>query len=236
MSTIRSVISRVRTTNKLLSSDNLISDRAIAAELKSKAITLIRRETNLRRLWATSTIFNEIPCLEMIQVPLADCCEYKSEKLAARSKYKLPKISEGIYGYLIQWVLSVEHPTKSTTKFEEMSISRYLNYLKINPDSRKPVFWINDRYLYCSDPELLVVSISAYFEDDIPKSLLYPECKCNSKGVPYDECKNPLDLQFKCPGYLEDNCVTMTSKYLVETYFRIEPDRTSDERDDETEK
>src|ERR1700743_606376 len=103
MSTVRSVISRVRITNKLLSSDNIISDRAVSAELKSSAIKLIRRETNLRRLWSSSTIFNEIPCLEMEQVPLADCCEYKSDRVIARSKYKLPKISEGIYGFLIQW-------------------------------------------------------------------------------------------------------------------------------------
>lgn len=230
MSTVRDAISRVRTTNKLLSSDNIISDRAIAAELKSKAIMLIRRETNLRRLWSTSTIFNEIPCLEMEQVPLAECCEYKSDRVIARSKHKLPKISEGIYGYLIQWVMNVE----KRVRFDEMSINRYVNYLKMDPNVRKAVFWLDNRFLYVSDPDAEVVSISAYFEDDIPKYLLFPECKCNSKKPPYDECKNPLDLQFKCPGYLEDNCVSMTSKYLVETYFRIEPDKTSNERDDET--
>lgn len=230
MSTVRDAISRVRTTNKLLSSDNIISDRAISAELKSKAIMLIRRETNLRRLWSTSTIFNEIPCLEMEQVPLADCCEYKSDKLISRSKFKLPKISEGIYGYLIQWVMNVE----KRVKLDEMSINRYVNYLKINPNGKKPVYWIDNRYLYVSDPDALVVSISGYFEDDIPKYLLFPECKCNAKKPPYDECLNPLDLQFKCPGYLEDNCVSMTSKYLIETYFRLEPDRTSNDEDKET--
>lgn len=230
MSTVRDAISRVRTTNKLLSSDNIISDRAIAAELKSKAILLIRRETNLRRLWSTSTIFNEIPCLEMEQVPLANCCEYKSDRIIARSKHKLPKISEGIYGYLIQWVMNIE----KRAKLDEMSINRYVNYLKINPNGKKPVYWIDNRYLYVSDPDALVVSISGYFEDDIPKKLLYPDCPCNSKRPPYDECLNPLDLQFKCPGYLEDNCVSMTSKYLIETYFRLEPDRTSNEEDKET--
>lgn len=230
MSTVRDAISRVRTTNKLLSSDNIISDRAIAAELKSKAIMLIRRETNLRRLWSTSTIFNEIPCLEMEQVPLADCCEYRSDRLIARSKHKLPKISEGIYGYLIQWVMNIE----KRVKLDEMSINRYVNYLKINPNGKKPVYWIDNRFLYVSDPDALVVSISGYFEDDIPKYLLFPDCPCNAKKPPYDECLNPLDLQFKCPGYLEDNCVSMTSKYLIETYFRIEPDRTSNEEDKET--
>lgn len=229
MPTVRDVISRVRITNKLLSSDNIISDRAVAAELKSKAIMLIRRETNLRRLWATSTIFNEIPCLEMEPVPLASCCEYKSDMMISRSKYKLPQISEGIYGYLIQSVMNVE----KRKEFNYVPLNEYLNYLKIYPDFRKPVFWINDRYVYVSDPEALVISISAYFEDDIPKNLLFPDCVCNAKKPPYDECKNPLDLQFKCPGFLEDNCVSMTAKYLLETYFRLEDDKTSDNKDDE---
>lgn len=233
MSTVRDNISRVRTTNKLLSSDDIISDRAVMRELKSTAISLIRRETNLRRLWSTSSIFTEIPCLEMEQVPLAECCEYKSDKVISRSKHKLPKISEGIYGYLIQWVMGVEFPHKLSTKFDEMSFNRYVNYLKMNPKYKKPVYIVDDRYVYISDPDIQVVSISAYFEDDIPKYLLFPDCPCNAKRPPYDECLNPLDLQFKCPGYLEKNCVEMTSKYLIDTYFRIQQDVTSDEKDDE---
>jgi len=234
MPTLRSVISRVRTTNKLLSSDNIISDRAVEKELKSKAITLIRRETNLRRVWSTSTIFSEIPCLEMIQVPLSECCDYHSDRVVARSKHKLPAMAEGIYGYLIQWVRNVERTTKESKRINEMSINRYVNFLGINPRYNRLVYWIDNRYLYCSNPDVQVLSISAYFEDDIPKYLLFPECKCDSRKPSYDECKNPLDLQFKCPGYLEDNCVSMTSKYLIETYFRLVDDKTSDNRDDET--
>lgn len=229
MPTIRDIISRVRTTNKLLSSDDIISDRAVAFELKSKAITLIRRETNLRRLWSTSTIFNEIPCLEMETIPLGECCEFISDRMIARSKFKLPAISEGIYGYLIQWVMNLE----KGQKFNEMSFNRYVNFLSLNDGIDKPVYIIHNRYLHVSNPDAKVVSISAYFEDDIPKKLLFPDCKCEAKAVPYDECMNPLDLQFKCPGYLIDNVVSMTSKYLIETYFRLQQDQTSDQKDDE---
>lgn len=229
MPTVRDIISRVRTTNKLLSSDNLISDRAVGSELKSKAIMLIRRDTNKRKLWATSTIFNEIPCLEMEPVPLTDCCEYVSDRIIARSKYKLPQISEGDYGYLVQWVMNIE----KRVKFNYLPLNRYVNFLKMSPGTNRPVWWIDNRYLYCSEEDTVKLSISAYFEDDIPKDLLYPKCECNAKRPPYDECLNPLDLQFKCPGYLVDQCVQITSKYLLDTYFRVEPDRTSDEKSDE---
>lgn len=229
MPTVRDVISRVRTTNKLLSSDDIISDRSIASELKSKATLLIKRETDLRRLWATTSIFQDIPCLQMEQIPLSSCCEYKSDKVISRSIHKLPAIAEGIYGYLIQWVMNPEN----RVAFNYVPVAEYLNYLKIYPEFRKPVYWINNRYLYCTDPDAQLFAISAYFEDDIPKELLFPPCKCDAKRPPFDECKNPLDLQFKCPGHLENSCVEMTSKYLIESYFRIQQDVTSDNKDDE---
>lgn len=229
MSTVRDLISRVRTTNKLLSSDNIISDRAVEKELKSSAITVIRRETNLRRLWSTATIFTEIPCLEMEDVPLAECCDYTSERVISRSKHKLPKMSEGIYGYLIQWVMNVE----KKRKLAEVSFNRYVNLLQINSTDKRVYYIVDKGYLYITQPNVSTVSISAYFEENVPKIILYPPCDCNTKAPPYDECLNPLDLQFKCPGYLEDNVVKMTSKYLIDTYFRLEDDKTSDNNDNE---
>ncbi len=103
----------------------------------------------------------------------------------------------------------------------------------MNTKVKNVYYFIDNRYLYLTDPDIELAAISAYFEDDIPKYLMFPECKCNFKNPPYDECKNPLDLMFKCPGYLENNVVEMTSKYLVDTYFRRVPDETSNEKDEE---
>ncbi len=61
MSTLRKLVSDVRSTHKILSTDARITDRAIASEVKNNAITLIKRETNLRRLWASDTLFTTIP-------------------------------------------------------------------------------------------------------------------------------------------------------------------------------
>lgn len=228
MPTVRDAISLVRTKNKLLSSDNVISDRAVEKDLKNNAMTLIRRETNVRKLWSTSTIFNEIPCLEMENVPLSECCALQSDEMISRSKYKLPSILEGIYGYLVQWVMN----TKKTQSFDYVSRNRFINYAKMNPPKRMVCWFIDNRYLYITQEDVQIVSISAYFEDNIPKKLLFPDCECSHK-INYDECKNPLDLQFKCPGYLQGPAIDMTVKSLLDSYFRIEPDRTSDEKSDE---
>jgi len=148
--------------------------------------------------------------------------------MISRSKYKLPAISEGIYGYLIQWVMNVD----KTQNFNYLSKNRYVNYRKMNPTIREVCYFIDNRFLYITQPDVQVISISAYFEDNIPKKLLFPDCECSHK-VDYDECKNPLDLQFKCPGYLTDQVITMTTKSLLDSYFRIEPDRTQDDKSDE---
>ena len=66
MATLREVVSNIRSNNKLISADNSINDRVIARYARTAASLLIKRETNLRRLWATDTIFTTIGCLPMM--------------------------------------------------------------------------------------------------------------------------------------------------------------------------
>ena len=61
MATLRKLVSDVRSMHKLLSTDNLITDRAVASEIRNNALLLVKRETNLRRLWATDTLFQYHP-------------------------------------------------------------------------------------------------------------------------------------------------------------------------------
>ena len=107
MATLRKLVSDVRSVHKILSTDSLITDRAIASEIRNNALLLIKRETNLRKLWATDTLFTTIPCLEMIEVSISECCNYVDECSIARTKFKLPRISEGNYQYVIQGVYSI---------------------------------------------------------------------------------------------------------------------------------
>lgn len=231
MSTVRQMVSRVRSLDKMLNSDNTVTDRVIASELKSKSTFYIRRETDKRKLWNTSTIFTNIPCIEMIQVPTSDCCDYVSDQLIARSKFRLPKIGDGIYGLLIHGVFSVDN----SRRLKEITISRYINLLKLGLPTQDIYYWIYDRYLYISSPRVEVSSIWAYFEEDVPVELLYPTCPCPSQDKP-NPCTNPLDLEFKCPGYLEDVVVKDVLQILLATYYRVPNDHTSNDKDDQTNK
>lgn len=154
MSTLRKLVSDVRSMHKLLSSDNLITDRVIASEIRNNTLLLVKRETNLRKLWATSTLFTTIPCLEMVEVPLSECCEYVDSCTIARSKYKLPRISEGNYQYVIQGVYSINAMGGTGSKFKEITVNRYINLLKLPIIKNESYFWILNDYLYVTNPLL----------------------------------------------------------------------------------
>jgi hypothetical protein len=232
MSTLRKLVSDVRSMHKLLSSDNLITDRVIASDIKTNALLLIKRETNLRKLWATDTLFTTVACLEMVEVPISECCDYADPCSIARSKFKLPRVAEGNYQYIIQGVYSINAMGGTGKKLKEITINRYVNLLKLPIIKNEEYYWIQNDYLYITNPLLQAIRISALFEQDIPNEILYPECGCGNQN-PTDEewCKNPLDQQYSLPGYLEKQVLELTSQKLLATYFRIKTDMTSDDID-----
>lgn len=227
MATLRKLVSDVRSMHKLLSTDGLITDRAIASEIKNNSVMLIKRETNLRRLWATDTLFTTIPCLEMVPVPISECCDYADPCTVSRSKFKLPRISEGNYQYLIQGVWSINAMGGKGTRYKEITINRYMNLLKLPIIKNQPYYWIINDYLYVSNPLLQKVRIAAFFEQDVSNNIMFAPCAGVSPD-PNEYCKNPLDKEYGVPGYLEKQVLELTSQKLLQTYFKLKQDNTSD--------
>ena len=228
MSTLRKLVSDVRSVHKLLSTDSLITDRAIASEIRNNSLLLIKRETNLRKLWATDTLFTTIPCLEMCEVPLSECCDYVDECTISRSREKIPRISEGNYQYVIQGVYSINALGGKGKKLKEISVNRYVNLLRLPIIKNEAYFWITNGYLYVNNPLLQAVRFVAFFEEDVHNDILYPECGCGKEYSLEDICINPLDKEFACPGYLEQQVLQLTSQKLLTTYFNIKTDMSED--------
>jgi hypothetical protein len=224
MSTLRTLVSTIRSSHKLISTDTLITDRAIAAEIRNSAYLLIKRETNLRKLWATDTIFTTISCLEMKEVSISECCNYVDPCNIARSKHKLPRMAEGNYQYVIQGVYSINAMNGKGKKFKEISVNRYINLLKLPVIKKEDYFWISNDYLYITNPFIQAVRFVALFEEDVPNYILYPDCECGNNVSDEEWCKNPLDREFSLPGYLEKQVLELTSQKLMNTYFRLRAD------------
>lgn len=238
MATLRKLVSDVRGMHKLISTDNLITDRVIASELKNNGLLLIKRETNLRKLWATDTVFTTIPCLELTEVPISECCGYADPCTVARTKLKIPNIAEGNYQYIIQGVYSINALSGKGKKIKEITVNRYVNLLKLPIIKSEEYYWITNNYLYVSNPLLKAIRLVALFEEDVPNEMLYPEdCDCGGPNVTDEEwCKNPLDKDSFIPGYLEKQVLELTSQKLLSTYFKINDDKTSDLKDDQVSK
>lgn len=229
MSTLRKLVSDVRSMHKILSTDSLITDRAIASEVRNNSLLLIKRETNLRKLWSTDTLFTTIPCLEMCEVPISECCNYADPCSVARSKFKLPRISEGNYQYVIQGVYSINALSGQGKKIKEITVNRYLNLLKLPVIKKEEYFWISNGYLYVSNPSIQAVRFVALFEEDVPNSIMYPDCGCGTPNYTVEQlCVNPLDKEFALPGYLEKQVLDLTSQKLLQTYFNLKTDMTDD--------
>jgi len=234
MSTLRNLISDVRSTHKLLSTDSLITDRAIASEVNNNVLLLVKRETNLRKLWATDSIFTTLPCLEMIEVPISECCAYADPCTIARSKDKIPKMAEGNYQYVIQGVYSINAMSGKGKKLKEITINRYMNLLKLPIIKNEEYFWISNDYLYVTNPNIQAIRLVAMFESVVPADVLYPDCCCHENISTDDYCKNPLDREYIVPGYLKSQVLDLTSKKLLTTYFNIKSDIAADGMDGQT--
>ena len=229
MATLRKLVSDVRSTHKIISTDALITDRAIASEIRANSQMLIKQETNLRKLWASDTLYTTIPCLEMKEVPISDCCEYADDCTVSRTVHKLPRISEGNYQYVIQGVYSINAMGGQGTKLKEITINRYLNLLKLPVVKNDYYFWISNGYLYVNNPLLKAIRIAAFFEEDVPSEILYSDCECGGVDVTDEEyCMNPLDKEYALPGYLEQKALTLTSQKLLATYFQIKTDMSNE--------
>ena len=228
MATLRKLVSDVRSMHRILSTDALITDRAIASEVRNNSLMLIKRETNLRKLWASDTLFTTIPCLEMVEVPISECCDYADPCTVARTKYKLPRISEGNYQYVIQGVYSINAMGGKGTKLKEITVNRYINLLKLPIIKNENYFWISNGYLYVSNPLVQSIRLVALFEEDIPNEIMYPDCDCGTAYTLDEYCKNPLDKEFSLPGYLEQQVLEITSKKLLTTYFQVKTDMSNE--------
>lgn len=228
MATGRKLVSDVRGLHKMLSSDGMITDRLILSEIKNVTNLLVKRETNLRKLWATDTLFTTIPCLELEEVSISECCDYVEECTIAKTKYKLPRISEGNYQYVIQGVYSINALGGKGKKLKEVTINRYLNLLKLPIIQKEEYYFIHNNYLYVTNPFIKAIMLVAFFEEDIPNEIMFSDCDCG-KQYPLDEiCKNPLDKEFALPGYLTEQVLDIVSKRLLSTYFNLKTDMTSE--------
>ena len=244
----REIISKVRSQFKLQAADTYvnITDRLILSELQSTALKFIKQTTDKRKLWNSPNIFKVLPCLKLEQVPIGECCSYASDRTIAKSVVKLPRIAEGTnFGMLIQGLYSIDMVSR---RFIESTPDRFVNSLRLGLPNHQIHFWLQEGYLYIGDDKIERVKLSAYFEEDIPESLIpYPNycgvslslgcCTASNQTSSINDMNlccppNPYDELFACPGYMVDDVIVTVASKLLNTYKRSVNDSANNAKDE----
>ncbi len=207
---VAQLISKIKSSQKWIFDDNLISDRLIYFTALPKASLLIKQEVNKRRLLNSDNIFTPYECLDLILVDLNECGVDSSGK-ARRSKDKLPQLHEGIYSYTIQGVYNIDN----SEEIFPTSIREYINLSKLRYKPNKIYYIVKDGYLYILDRDIENVNIYLY----------------TNELVNDGSCKPAYEYEFKFPTYLEDSLYKMIEDTLI-NYHKFKPDVSDDNLDE----
>lgn len=217
------MVSSVRSMLKLISADDLITDRVILSEVQNVNVTLCTQQLQKRNGWNSPNLFTFIPCIQMEAIPNFECCDAASPCMIARSKIQLPRIVDVNNNLVVQGVWSLD----KSTKFKEIgTFDRYTNYLKMYPNGSKndKFFWFQDNYLYTNDPLIEIVCAAPFFADII-NPLDYA---CSG---PQDCPTNPMDLEIKTLPKLEKPILELVRDSIIKQYKPAIEDKTPDDND-----
>ncbi len=215
MITVGEFISEVRNDLRSVSVDEWIPGKYIHHKGKGFASLFIKREADDKRLHKYTNLWTTIPCLELVEDDLANCChEFIPNCVKVmRSKEKLPEIYSTRFGYLIQ-VYSMDyskHYILSSPSQYKLTLNREFQ------DPRKRYCWIENDYLIIPDVMVTNVAVKAMFTDKSKALALSCDASKN-------DCISLLDEEFVIPEHLIADVKNATVKNLLEAYKRITPD------------
>lgn len=191
--TIGESVSRVRNIVKAVREDAFLTDRQIYSLISKYGKLLLHREDNRKKVHSFYSIFETIPCVDLIEVDKVEACctGIRSNCTIKRTKDKLPKLFEGDKGPIFRDVSSLDrsidmHPTYPSVY---VSIANSTNF-KYN--TRK-YYWYLDGYLYFPDIEWDGVLVTALWDENVD------HLKCDPDA---DPCKIRQKADINIPEFL----------------------------------
>lgn len=217
MTTIGEAISRVRNTLKAVKEDPFLTDRTIYLLIIKYGKTLLKREDNQFKLMKMSSLWTDLPYVELIDVDKveAGCAGVYSGCLIKRTKDKLPKIFDGSFGPLIRSVSSIDG-SKELYRTEPGTYTSITKTTTFKYNNQK-YFWYLDEYLYLPDCEWDAIKVEAMFDGNISAY----HCP------PNEECLVMQDMKLPFPEYLFSEIEQFVIKEFTTT-IQIPQDSTDD--------
>lgn len=193
----------------------------IAADFMKKDNTVNRRLTKLSEGWKS------IECLDMVEVPLVECCEIETrlcEKLM-KSKLPLPNTFTSSFGNIIEFVSS-----PNLGSFYDPTTPRVWQTIQKRKDKvkNKKYYFIIDNYIYIpiakgelGTPES--IRLKAWFTEPWKADELNAILK-NTKKY----CVDVYGTQMPIPEYMKNDVTKELLTQLRSVYLQIQKDEYPD--------
>lgn len=206
MTTIGDSISRVRNILKAVKEDPFMTDRFIASIILKYAKLLIKRQDDQNRIMRFQSLFEVLPCVELIEVDKVEACctGIKSKCTIMRTKDRLPEVLEGAYGPLFRTISSIDGVTEAYRTYPSTytAMTRTTNF-KYN---KNKYYWYLDGYLYFPNIEWEAVRVEGLWVGDVNY------LKCDE-----DICIPIQDQHLRIPEYLFAEIEQMAEKEILAT-------------------
>lgn len=192
MNAIGEITSRLRSSVKAQKQDAFITDRYLFSTVLKYAKVLIKQEDSRNRIMRFNSLFEVLPCEELIEVDRIEACctDIRTGCTFHRTKNKLPGLLEGTYGPLLRTISSLDgsvevYPTEPGT-YRSMTNTTTFRY------NKNKYYWYLNGYLYFPNLEWEGVRIEGIFQDSISMF------SCDKEA----ECRLRQDDGFHIPDYL----------------------------------
>lgn len=208
MTTIGEATSRVRNVLKAVKEDPFLTDRFLYSLIMKYGKMLIRRQDNEGKIMKYTSLFKQIPCVDLIEVNKVEACclDVRTGCTFMRTKDKLPTFFEGSTGPIIRSVTTVDQSIRLQSThpnvYANLSKSTYFKY------NKEKYFWYLDGHIYIPDVEWEAVRIEAIFEEDISSYV----CSLDPR-----DCVQEQDRQLDIPDYLFAEIEAMVKQELIPT-------------------
>lgn len=189
--TIGDTVSRLRNVIKAVKEDAFITDRFLYSLFLKYAKMLIRRQDNEGKIMRMQSLFETLPCVELIEVDKIEACcaGIKSNCTIMRTKDKLPDILNGSMGPLFRSITSLDSSVLVYPTYSQQYVKMtHLPSFKFNTTK---YYWFSEGYLYFPNITWEGVKVEGLWTDSINY------LKCDGDG-----CKMRQEDPAVVPDYL----------------------------------
>ena len=165
MTTIGETISRVRNLVRGVREDAFLTDRFLYQLILKYANLVIRRQDNESKIMRIQSLFETLPCVELIEVSKIDACcpNVKTQCTIMRTKEHIPEPMEGAEGPLIRSITSIDGSHicigTSPTTYTMMTTQSNFKYNKAH------YYWYLDKHLYFPNVQWEAVKVDGIFTE-----------------------------------------------------------------------